>query len=718
MKTVRFLSVFLLGSAISSGQNVTRPNIILMMADDMGMGDTSAYQDFTGNSDQDQLYTPAMEELARMGVRFTDAHTPSSRCSPTRYGLLTGRYPWRNRLKHWVLFGAQGDPMIEADRPTIATLLRDHGYRTGMVGKWHVGLRYRRSNGQPAAGFQDADLKMPLADTPLDHGFDFCRFTSRSHGTSGPQPGKKNKPNQTVGPGHLDGRTAIGATDNGRQLAAEGETAYVLSELGGRHFDNAMEFLNDHVKNEQTRNEPFFLYYPSNSNHGPHTPDTEVADFPVAGSATTVAGETTTTRNDYIYENDVALAGLLKWLLSTDDPRSPEHRLFDNTLVIFTSDNGAEKNSDIATGPFRSHKGSCYEGGHRVPFIASWPAGKVGGGFPATSGRTSTQLVNLTDIFATFGEILQADLPDNAAGQKGAEDSVSILSALKSDKTISRASFYNDHKEAKQDRAAAVLRLDDPVVDDHQFSGQWKLFFDAQLLRNSRANPVELFDLKTDSKEVSNRISEPELQPLVKHLSAVALHHRTAGGHRLAERTSSKRMTFSWVSDGDRLTSDTDHSVISLAETFRDAESGHQTVETKMADMTVSAVTGKDENAGVSFSVNPRGMGIAGGRVLQVDSGEAFLISFDRTVVVESVAIVAGNGACGGFYTVGDGAPLAIYCVDADNDAQDQSGLLSDIGVLPAGRKLRLDSSPHHGVEPEGKWRLASLTIRLLSDQQ
>src|SRR5690606_27197934 len=111
-----------------------------------------------------------MERLARMGMRFTDAHTPSSRCSPTRYGLLTGRYPWRNRLKHWVLFGSQGDPMIERDRPTLATLFRDAGYGTAITGKWHVGLRYRRTDGSPAAGWDDADLTQPLFDTPVDHG--------------------------------------------------------------------------------------------------------------------------------------------------------------------------------------------------------------------------------------------------------------------------------------------------------------------------------------------------------------------------------------------------------------------------------------------------------------------------------------------------------------------------------------------------------------------
>ena len=178
MKLVKLSVVFCALATTAHGQKLRHPNIILMMADDMGMGDTSAYQDFTGNHDSDQLHTPNMERLARMGVRFTDAHTAASRCSPSRYGLLTGRYPWRNRLKHWVLFGAQGDPMIEADRPTIATLLGDSGYHTGVVGKWHVGLRYRQTSGSRAAEFKDADLRMPLADTPLDHGFDFSRITS------------------------------------------------------------------------------------------------------------------------------------------------------------------------------------------------------------------------------------------------------------------------------------------------------------------------------------------------------------------------------------------------------------------------------------------------------------------------------------------------------------------------------------------------------------
>ena len=132
------LTLFLLtsnGIEVFAAEPQPRPNVIIVMADDMGLGDTSAYQDFTGNTNAQQHHTPAMERLARTGIRFTDAHTPGSRCTPTRYSLLTGRYPWRSRLKWWVLFGAQGDPLIEPDRITLPASLQSAGYRTGIVGK-------------------------------------------------------------------------------------------------------------------------------------------------------------------------------------------------------------------------------------------------------------------------------------------------------------------------------------------------------------------------------------------------------------------------------------------------------------------------------------------------------------------------------------------------------------------------------------------------------
>ncbi len=725
--TARLATVgFLLGAISLGGLSSaaeTKPNVILMMADDMGMGDTSAFQDFTGNSDVDQLHTPEMERLARMGIRFTDAHTPSSRCSPTRYGLLTGRYPWRNRLKHWVLFGAQGDPMIEADRPTIAAMLRDQGYRTAMVGKWHVGLRYRRSDGTPAAGWEDADLSQPMHTTPVDHGFDYARFTSRSHGTSGPNAETKKKPKgrkqsaqtensseNTRGPGHIHDRTVVAATSKGRQLATDGPDAYVLTKLGSRHSDHAISFLDDHVANEATKEQPFFLYYPANSNHAPYTPDKAIAGKPVAGAARTKAGKPMDARHDFIYENDVALGRMLDWLEQTNDPRKPAKKLIETTLVIFTSDNGAEKNSDIATGPFRSHKGSVYEGGHRVPFIVAWAAGGIGDGDAATAGQTNAAAIGLQDLYATLAELVGSKLPDPRNAEKGAEDSYSVLAAFRGQPLPSRPPlFFNDHNEAKQDHAAAAIRIDSPTVNGHVFNGQWKLFFDASLLRLGKGNPYELYDLSQDQWERTNRIDDAELKPLLEFMTAQALLHRNTGGHRIAKFADRQRIMFRW---------DTEPGASqSLAGKFDGQPAGSRLVEDGRADliMHINAVRGTDPLADARFSCDKVGLGLTGGESDKVDHGEALLIHFDQDVLIESAALVAGkDGVCGGFYTVGDAAPLAIYCVDADNDAQDQSGILSDIGVLKAGQSFRLDSSPHYGVEAVGSWRLQSLTVRPL----
>jgi arylsulfatase A len=708
-----------LGVSVAAGEPDTRrPNIVLMMADDMGLGDTSAFQDFTGNSDADQVHTPNMDRLARIGVRFTDAHTPCSRCTTTRYGLLTGRYPWRNRMKHWVLFGVQGDPLIEADRPTIGSLLQQQGYRTGLVGKWHVGLRYRQSDGQPAAGWDDADLKQPMFDTPLDHGFDYCRFTSRSHGTSGPSAGNKKKPNgpqQSVGPGHIHGRQIVGATGTGKELVKDGPNAYVLSELGGRHLQHAVDFMSDHLADEQTSAQPFFLYYPSNSNHGPYTPDSVVNGVPVAGASRSVDGQPMDVRSDFIYENDVVLGQLVDYLERTEDPRNDGHKLIENTIVIFTSDNGAERKAKTATGPFRSNKGSVYEGGHRVPFIVAWQAGGVGDGDESTDGRTDETLIGLHDMYATFAEIVNAPLPDVSSGEKGAEDSMSVLAAWSGERIENRVMFFNDHNEA-EDHAVVALRWDDPTVGGQTISGKWKLFFDQQLVRTGIANPFELYNLSTDPQELSNLLGSQELQPLVEHLTHAALHHRTAGGHRLQPLAPEQRFMLDWRADGPQ--HDVRLTRIDMRSLFEAADGAGISIDlgdlsTAKLQVAVAARRDGGEAAG-KFNVNPNGLGAEGGKVAQVDDGEAILIQFDQDVIVESVAVVAGNGTCGGFYRVGDRAPLAIYCVDGDIDAQDQSGVLSDIGVLKARQILRLDSSPHLGVEAQGRWRLGALTFRKL----
>ena len=695
------------------------PNVIIMMADDMGMGDTSAYQDFTGNSDDDQIHTPSMERLARMGVRFTDAHTPSTRCTATRYGLLTGRYPWRSRLKHWVLFGVHGDPLIEQDRPTIGTMLQRQGYRTGMVGKWHLGLRYRRSDGGPADAWEDADLTKPLVDSPLDHGFHFCRFTSRSHGTSGPSAksknaAKRNGPKQSVGPGHVHGRTVIGATGNGKRLVGKGPDAYVLSELGGRHLDNAMEFMRGHLSGPDSR-KPFFLYYASNSNHGPYTPDSQINGAAVVGASRSVAGAPMNVRSDFIYENDVVLGQLLDYLARTDDPRTGQ-KLIGNTIVVFTSDNGAEIKAKTATGPFRSNKGSVFEGGHRVPFLVAWPDGGVGDGDDGTPGRTDATLINLKDLFATLTETVGSELPDAGAGQKGGEDSHSVLAAWRGERLPSRPMMINDHNEASEDKAVVAIRMDDPVVDGRVRTGQWKLFFDPDLLRRGIAQHSLLYDLATDPRETTDLSDREDLKPLVQRLTQLATLHRTAGGHRLADSVASRRIELNWRSSHPK-SPDSDWRRVTVTEVASQSDPARLRVDlSDQAGVPLRAtIVGFEAGGAVAdrFDVDDAGLGVGNDAV---NGGESLAIHFDRDVLIESAAIRAGDGVCGGSYRVGDHPPMPIYCVDDDIDSQDQSSVLSDLGVLPKGQALRLESRGHLGVESPGDWRLDAITIRTLRD--
>ncbi len=686
--------IWLLSVAMTfAGADIEKPNVIFFMADDMGMGDTSVYQDFTGNDDDAQIDTPAMERLANMGVRFTDAHTPSSRCTPTRYGLLTGRDPWRTRLKSYVLFGAQGDPLIEKDRPTLATLFRDQGYGTAIVGKWHVGLLYNKADGTPSDSLEDADLRQGVADGPMDHGFEFSRYSSRSHLSSAPNTETRER----GGPGYMYGRDAI--TANGpHSFYMEGPKAFILEELGSRYSDHAVEYLDSHREVGANADKPFFLYYPSHSNHTPYTTTDSIDWVPVAGASKRKSGEPSGERMDFIYENDVALGRLLDWLEANDDPRHPGKKFIDTTVVIFTSDNGAEINEKFATGPFRSNKASCYEGGHRVPFIVAWGAGGIGDGNGETPGGTNATPISLSDMYATFSELLDVPLPDLAAGEKGAEDSVSALSFWRGEESdrSSVPMFCNDNKtpppfapnDPSRDPAILMMRLDNPVVDGKVFPGQWKIFYDPTMIRAGKVNPVELYDLVTDQREANNRVTEPGLRPMIEHLNQLALKHRSAGGHRLAELGSGDSIPFDIRGNGGKV-------------------------------ITQAGLTLEIDAAGSrSLAYNDEGLGVQGGASAQVDGGEALKLSFDKDVIVESIRLVAGSdGVAGGFYEIGAGASIPVYCVDAHAEkytAFDHSGMLADVGVLKAGQVLRLDSGSHYGANAPGSWWLESIQVQAL----
>ncbi|MEO0445742.1 MAG: hypothetical protein AAF191_06655 [Verrucomicrobiota bacterium] len=251
--------------------------------------------------------------------------------------------------------------------------------------------------------------------------------------------------------------------------------------------------------------------------------------------------------------------------------------------------------------------------------------------------------------------------------------------------------FFSDHKESRDtDPAVLAMRWDDP-------DGQWKMFFEGRLARYGDGKPFALYDLASDPQETTNRINEEALAPLVKSMTEMALTHRRVGGHRFATVTPSRRAVFDWQDNSPLRTSFEGQPAAGFSTTVGGVK-----------------LTLKSSAADAHFSVNERGLGVDGGKFRQVDDGEALLLQFDRKVLIESVSLVAGDGVCGGFWHKGDQAPLAIYCVDADQDYEDQQGSITDLGVLGAGEVLRLDSASHFGVEKPGRWRLGSIAVRAL----
>ncbi len=321
------------------------------------------------------------------------------------------------------------------------------------------------------------------------------------------------------------GRDVIGATGNGKQL----DGSYVLNEIGAALDAASFEFL-DEAADSATK--PFFLYFASPSNHSPYTPSKEIGGISVVGASRNVDGSpTNSTRLDFIYQNDVHIQRLLKWLGETDDPRRPGHPLLENTLFIFTSDNGAEKNNKQFTGPVRSNKGSVYEGGHRVAFIASWPLGGIGDGNPDTPGRTKERLICHTDVYATLAAILDRPLPPVTGEGRGAEDSFSQLAALRGKTAPPRPPvFPNDHMEAskKDSELRAVVAVRSNAAPG---PGKWKLFLDHHFAFNQKANPTELYNLAKDPMEETNLVNDPTAKPMVEFLVREAMNAAGDDGH-------------------------------------------------------------------------------------------------------------------------------------------------------------------------------------------
>ena len=425
MKRFPTLAAYLLAplAAIHSADSpkpVPRPNIIFILADDLGYGDTGCYG-------ATKVKTPNIDRLAREGMRFTDAHSPASVCTPSRYNLMTGRYCWRTWAGHGTIWA--NDPLLIDDgRLTVASLLESAGYFTGCVGKWHLGF------GRPGTpGWDDMlgpDFNAELRPGPLDVGFNYFYGMP----AVGQHPNIFIEGRRVVG---LDPRDPIRFINDPRpeyrvpylqrprtsptnlQMASGKSAEYVFEDAALRLTEKAVAFI------EQHRDEPFFLYLAHRNIHAPLRPNARFAGTSEIG----VYG-------DFIHELDWSVGEVLGTL--------DRLKLAENTLVFFSSDNGGVKaykridHAEIAghriNGPLRGQKTEVYEGGHREPFLARWP-GRV------KAGSESRQLIALTDVLATYADLLGLPVPHDAA-----EDSFSFAPALRgeSDAIGARQSLVND----------------------------------------------------------------------------------------------------------------------------------------------------------------------------------------------------------------------------------------------------------------------------------
>jgi arylsulfatase A-like enzyme len=374
------------------------PNIVIIMADDMGYGDVGCL-----NRDG-RIPTPNMDRLADEGMIFIDAHSGSAVCTPTRYGLLTGRYSWRSRLKAGVLFGFS-PPLLEKGRMTVASLLRDRGYATACIGKWHLGWTWQTTDDEKvitsgAREGSNVDYSKPILDGPVEAGFDYFYGISGSLDMT-PYVYVENDrvtelPTETIE--RKDGM----AYYRGGPIAP----GFKHEEVLPRCTDKAVAFIDRHAGSR--RDEPFFLYLPLSA---PHTPILPTKEF----QGKTELGP----YGDFVHQCDHTVGRIMQAL--------ERHEMADNTLLIVTSDNGCSPMADFEhlasqghhpSYIFRGYKADIFEGGHRVPFIARWPD-------RVRPGTTCHDTICLTDLMATAAEMTGAKLPDDAG-----EDSVSLLPDL------------------------------------------------------------------------------------------------------------------------------------------------------------------------------------------------------------------------------------------------------------------------------------------------
>ena len=497
MKTLHFLTLTSIFVLAAHGQPRSKqipspdfaekspPNIVFILADDQGVGDLS----HTGGL----APTPHIDRMAEEGMRFTDAHTTSSVCTPTRYSILTGRYNWRSTLKKSVLWGPS-PPLIPTDRLTVASMLKKQGYRTGIVGKWHLGLGWHKlPNGEkrkaqegPTEGTGwDFDYSKQVEGGPLALGFD----------------------SSFIIPASLDMFPYVYLKDDVPTEIPTVSKKWLRAGPAGKNFE-AVNCLSDFAREargfiansmKQKNDQPFFLYLPLTSPHTPIVPSKKWQGKSVIGHY-----------GDFLMETD--------WVVGEVLAELDKQRISKNTLVIFTTDNGcspAAKISDLIqkghlpNGSLRGHKADIFEGGHRVPFIVRWPA-KVKGGLHCE------QTISSVDLMATAAELSGAKIPANAG-----EDSYSIVPLLKDPSSAGAVRPYTIHHSIA---GSFAIRQGDWKLSLCPGSGGWSDPKPKNARKDDSLPAVQLYNLNEDLAEATNLyLQHPEKAEGLANLLAKAI---------------------------------------------------------------------------------------------------------------------------------------------------------------------------------------------------
>jgi arylsulfatase A len=479
------------------------PNIVILYADDMGYGDLGA------NNPESKIPTPHLDKLASEGMRFTDGHSSSAICTPSRYALLTGRYHWR---KFHGIVQSFGKPSFDEEELTMPELLKTKGYRTACIGKWHLGWNWddiKNPDGKPAEGTAKRnpvyppnafDWSKPISGGPLSHGFDyyfgddvpnFPPYAWFENDRVITEPTVALKITPETKEGHWEARKG--------PMAADWDFYQVVPKLGERAASWVAE--------QKGKDGPFFLYVPFNSPHAPIVPNDEFIGKSKANGY-----------GDFVYQTDHIVGGILK---AIDD-----NGFADNTIVIFTADNGAEaycleriqKVNHESSKQFRGMKRDIYEGGHRVPFLVRWP-GKV------KAGSVNDGIISQVDLMATLAAATGTVVPKDTA-----HDSFNQLPTMLGKKPSPRTKIvHNTFKDAYAVRDGDWLLVARKGVRGQHAGAHRKVpaWYDEKYGYTMSETAGELFNMAKDPSQKHNLYQEkPEK---VKELTALLAKIRAKG---------------------------------------------------------------------------------------------------------------------------------------------------------------------------------------------